>query len=110
MINGNIFIMTGKTERTRNFNDTAEVSEAIVLNSVTRTTVVSANSDRMSLQIQNLGNKKVRIFQQEATTLTGEGERLVKNAIWYLLADNPYLGEVSAIAESGNSEVVFQEY
>jgi hypothetical protein len=103
--------MTHKIGRTRNFNSEATNSEAIILNTSTRTTVAPANSNRIALEISNnSNNKSIFLFKQASSITTGRGIKIAPNGIWWMDADNIYLGEVSAIADSGTPEVSYIEY
>lgn len=111
--------MTLITGRNVNINDTASIT-SVVLNATTATKIADANGDRLTfhvnnndensavwikLQITSLDNDKKGIFLSRNIAAAGPGRSL-----YDMLPDNIYIGEISAIAETGTPTVYITEY
>ncbi len=102
--------------RSRNVSDTAKLSPAIPLNSLTSTKIADANEDRIFFQVENNFSEKQVWIKLQAASVDDEkkGIFLHKNVqgigSWEMTPDNFYTGEISAIAEDGNPLVYITEY
>lgn len=103
--------MTHILGRNSNQNSDAVISADIALNSSTSTTLIVANDERISVEIQNLGDDLVRIKLQAASIDDDvKGFVLRLGESYWPAADNMFVGEISAISESGTPSVTVTEY
>jgi hypothetical protein len=104
--------MVQSTGRNANKNDTATMSDAIVINKTTSTTLSVANADRTYLLICNTSSKKVWVKLQAASVDNDKkGIFLKKETFWEMVTDNVYTGEVSAIGDNDdNLDIYVTEY
>lgn len=108
--------MTIRIDRNKNTNDTAAMSDAITLNSTTTTTIAAANPDRnyilihnnsaatacwIKLQAASVDDDKKGIFIDKSVPVPSE---------WEMPVDNIYIGEISAISDSGSVDIFVTEY
>lgn len=96
----------------RTFNRSDEASQGTVaLNSATAVTVAVANATRISFRFDNPSNQGVWLKLQAASIDNVKtGIFVEKGEPWPMDRDNPYTGEISAIAAFGNPSVTFTEY
>ena len=103
--------MAKKIGRTRNINDTPNLSVAIALNSTTSTTIQAANEKRTFFCLSNDGNNKIYLKLQPASTDNDKkGIPIPKNGYWEMPMDSIYPGEISAISDTGTPNVLTTEY
>jgi len=97
--------------RNTNQNDTAVLSNAIVLNNTTSIKVADALNTRINFSFSNNSNKDVWLKLQAASIDNDKkGIFVPRNGYWEMTPDNIYTGEISAIANSGNPSVYITEY
>ena len=102
--------MSRKIGRNRNTSDEAETNTT-ALNDTTATKIKDAGFAFVRLEIVNESNKDVYIKLQAATIDNlKEGEFLPRGSVWEMPADQPYIGERSAIAVSGAPSVTVNMY
>lgn len=93
--------MAVEFRRPRNANDTA-ITPADISVGTTATTLLSANADRLHCIISNTSNKHIRLkFQAAVTDDLIEGPLVLSGTSWEMPTDNVYIGEISAILDSG---------
>lgn len=106
-------------QRFRNISSVATLSDAIVLNNTTSTKIADANPNRMFFHVSIdgiTGNNAIWIkLQAPGIDAHKKGIWIGKQAIifkldWEMPSDNVYIGEISAIADSGSPEVFVTEY
>ena len=103
--------MSLRVGRTRNTNDEAVLSDAIVLNATTSVTVQTANADRINFTFSNPSSKQVWLkFQAALVDDDKKGIIVFARSVYEMPMDNMYTGEISAIAESGTPSVNTEEY
>lgn len=107
--------MAKKIGRSTNTNDTSNVV-SITLNSSTAVTLSAANAERVFFRADNNNATKaywVRLYPA-ATDNTKHGiyvsSKTGHNPWWEMLADNPYTGEISAIADTDSPTAYVTEY
>ena len=106
--------MTSKVGSNRNFQDTT-VTTTVGINSVTATTLLAPNPDRLWVRISmDSGITNEQAFVREypaATDNLKKGEILMRDIssnhslfkpCYYTFTDNVYTGEISAIAVTGS--------
>jgi len=91
-------------------NDEAVLSDAIALNSTTSVVVQSANDDRLEFTFSNPSSKQVWLKFQAASVDNDKKGIVVFARTDYEMPRGKYLGEISAIAESGTPDVYTVEY
>ena len=103
--------MTKRIWRTTNVNDTAVLSSAISLNSTTSTTILSANSMRIFVNISNESAQDVWIKLQAASVDNNKKWIMIfKWTNWQMPTDNIYTGEISAIWAFDSPDIYVTEY
>ena len=106
--------MTLFTQRTKNTNDEATLSDAITLNATTSTTLDSGctTSCRLYFAVINKTNFDVWLKLQAASVDNDKkGIFLPKKSIWEMTADNIYTGEISGISDTAPSvDIYINEY
>ena len=102
--------------RNRNVNPTANVPDAIALNTSTSTIIAAANPDRTYFIVCN-PNEGMDAFiklQPASTDNDKKGiplSRIIRaQSRWEMPRDNIYPGEISAIADNGALEIFITEY
>ncbi len=115
--------MTDKRGRSTNTNDTASVT-TVSINSVSATTVIAANTERMFLNIAiaDVNEPDVAIFiRLFAASVNNNklgmplgkftlGNNNIYKIEWEMPPDNIYTGEVSAITTLGTTVLNVTEY
>lgn len=97
--------------RTRNINDETSDSGAITLNATTAIKVADANADRLTFTFSNPSSKQVWLkFQAASIDNNKTGIVVFARTVYEMPVDNTYIGEISAISESGSPDVYVIEY
>lgn len=96
----------------RTFNRSDESDQgSVLLNNLTAVTIVAAKPRRISFRFDNPSNQLVWLKLQAASVDNlKEGIPVDKGDHWPMDRDNPYNGEISAIANVANPTVNFTEY
>jgi len=103
--------MAQTIRRTRNENDTVDISSTIALNASTSTTITSSNTARIYFIFHNPSNKNVWLKLQAASVDNDKkGIFVEKGGFWEMPPDNIYNGEISAIADVDAPGVYYTEY
>lgn len=103
--------MVQTIRRTRNENDTSDISSAITLNASTTTTLTVSNTSRTYFIFNNPSNKDVWLKLQAASVDDDKkGIFVERGDSWIMPPDNIYNGEISAIANVGAPDVFYTEY
>lgn len=104
--------MTRMIGRNVNKNDTAFISDAILVNSSTSTTIIAPNDKRMFLHISNDGENKDSWIKLQAASLDNDkkGIFLKGRSFWEMPNDNPYTGEICVIGDVSSSNIYVTEY
>ncbi len=104
--------MAIRIEKTRNTNDEAvDVGASTALNSSTSTKIADSNSNRIFFSVSNNSNKAIWLKLQPATTDNDhKGIYMEPHSYWEMPVENTYIGEVSAISDSGTPTVYVTEY
>ncbi len=114
--------MVADVGNNRNFNDVAVTSE-LVLNDVNATVIAPANDDRIFFEVWLVSGATnviahVRLYPAAIDNIK-KGVTLIRNTmgninqfipLWRMPIDNIYTGEISAIAELGNIDIIVIEY
>ena len=109
--------MTGKTiGRNVNESDIATVAAGVTLNAVTSTTIAVANGVRIFFEVDNNFSDKAVWIKLQAASVDNDKKGFFLNekekgaTKWRMPTDNIYVGEISAIADSGSPVVYVTEY
>ncbi len=101
--------MAFKRERNANIYNSVNLT-SVTLNATTSTTILAANTDRMSYVISNDSSKDVWIKEQAASVDDDKkGEIVWARSTASTEPDQMYHGEVSAIAVSGTPTIYIKE-
>jgi hypothetical protein len=108
--------------RNINSNDVATVTR-VTVNSVTATTIANANPERINLSVclaHSTIDVDVAVRAYPAATDNNlDGEILTRHTVgnanlfrpsWTMPTDNPYIGELSAMSESGLVDIIVTEW
>lgn len=110
--------MAGKTiGRNSNTNDgtvsetPVVLSDAITLNSTTSVKIADVVEDRIVFVLSNPSGKQIWLkFQPAADDDDKKGISLFGRSVYEMPTDNIYTGEISAISDTGSTEVYVTEY
>jgi len=106
--------MTRKIGQPTNVNDESTQPAGIVLNATTATKIADATPDpdhRIYFAVSNPSNKAVWIkFQAASVDNNKQGVLLFGRSNYEMPTNDKYIGEVSAIADSGTPTVYITEY
>lgn len=104
--------MVQKIHRQVNFNDTAFISSAIMVNSTTSVTVRPANQGRIFFCVNNNNSANGVWIKLQAASVDDDkkGIFIPARESWPMPVDNIYTGEISAIADTDNPDVYVTEY
>ena len=91
--------------KNRNTNDESNTSN-FSLNVSTATKIKDAGGDFIFFSVTNFSNREIWIkLQPAATDNLPNGIEVPRNGgYWEMPADNVYIGEISAISDSGNGK------
>lgn len=100
--------MGSKRHTIPNESDSADVADAVALNTTTAVKVLDANPRRLFCAITNGSDVDVwiRLYAQ-ATDNDKKGFILAAGMTWEMPTDAIYTGEISAIAASGTGKNVY---
>lgn len=104
--------MTSIIGRNVNKNDNAFISDAIIVNSSTSTTVITANEKRIFLHISNDGDNQDSWIKLQAASVDNDkkGIFLRGRSFWEMQVDNMYTGEICVIGDNTGSNIYVTEY
>lgn len=107
--------MAKQIGRNRNFNDTADVKDAVSVGN-TSVVIAIANAERMGFHVNNNEEAKAVWIKLQPADDDDDKKGIFLNrkdkgiGHWDMSSDNIYTGEICAIADSGNSKVYVTEY
>lgn len=97
--------------RNTNLTDVATLSDAIALNTMTSTTIATANANRIVFIVSNPSNMDIWLKLQAANVdNVKKGIFITKGTVWTMPTDNIYTGEISAIGNLVSLNVYVTEY
>jgi len=104
--------MTTRIGSNFNTNDVATMPDMIAVGSVTSTTLLTTTEQTISVILTNDGNQDAFIkFQAASVDNDDRGFILYKGtASTVILSPNLYVGEISAIAKLGSTEIYVMSY
>lgn len=108
--------MVAKIESTRNTNDAALVSGAILLDAVTSVKIAEANPDRIFFCVNNDDGVQAVFIKLQAASIDNATKGIFltrktgSHIAWQMPSDNIYTGEISAIAVAGTPSIFVTEY
>jgi len=103
---------TANRQRRINTNDNCNgIPTGISLNASTSTKIADSNANRIFFAVSNPSNKDIWLKLQIATVDNDKkGIFMPANSYWEMPTDNVYIGEISAIANSGTPDIYTTEY
>lgn len=102
--------------RARNLNPTASVNSGITLNTNTSIKIADANPDRIYFYVTNDGSTDAIWIKLQPAVTDNDKKGIYLNKkgtspnTWEMPIDNPYTGEISAIAADNNPNAYVTEY
>lgn len=104
------------TKRTKNTNDVANISGAILLDALTSVKIADANPDRIFFCVNNDDGVQAVFIKLQAASIDNIAKGIFltrktgSHIAWQMPSDNIYTGEISAIAVAGTPSVFVTEY
>lgn len=101
--------------RNVNCKDTATIT-SVTLNATTSTTILAANDKRIAFHVNNDDSSVTVWIKLQAASVDNDkkgiflNKKALVNSQWEMTPDNIYVGEISAIADTGTPTVYITEY
>jgi len=104
--------MANRVGGNTNFNDTATMPDVISVDAVTSTTLLTTTEQTIAVVLTNDGNQDAFIKFQAASTDNDQRSFILYKgtASTVMSQPNVYVGEISAIARNGTTEIYVMSF